>query len=393
MNCPTPITTQEFLAKLTHLKEVISRFSSKAIYLESEGAMRWLTGTRHQVIDIHPSSTTTISVIVKVEGDSYSLNFFSEPWEQNRLKDLLALSIFHIEEVSTTRNTLDKLSLDDTIIHPQRNDYHEIEREIVSPLCEGLGGNQYKKLEYLIGHSREALVEIAHKVEAGMNGWDIRSIVYETYHKKHIELNQVVLGLEGMEKYQHPIVQDDSIVNKRNIIKIVTGSRYIDMFHSATQLVKIDSSITNHEMSIYNALQHMCMEYASQFTSHKTEKELYASLLPIGQKIEREHGIPHFARSAHIHHAGGPISPLGNRDFVISKNGKRTLFPYTQFSINPVDSILSLKCELQGIVIPNELPIIIDEFGHITNKNDYMMVQYKGKTLRLPTIITNKEEC
>jgi len=135
------------------------------------------------------------------------------------------------------------------------------------------------------------------------------------------------------------------------------------------------------------------MEYASQFTSHKTEKELYASLLPIGQKIEREHGIPHFARSAHIHHAGGPISPLGNRDFVISENGERTLFPYTQFSINPVDSILSLKCELQGIVIPNELPIIIDEFDLITNKNEYMMVQYKGKTLRVPTIIINKEEC
>ena len=64
----------------------------------------------------------------------------------------------------------------------------------------------------------------------------------------------------------------------------------------------------------------------------KTEKELYASLLPIGQKIEREHGIPHFARSAHIHHAGGPISPLGNRDFVIFREWeKNTISIYTVF--------------------------------------------------------------
>jgi hypothetical protein len=237
------------------------------------------------------------------------------------------------------------------------------------------------------------LLEIGHKVEVGMDGWTLRSLVYETYHKKHLELNQVLLSLHGMEKYQHPMVQDESVVKKSDIIKIVTGSRYIDMFHSATQLVKIDSYATEYEKTIYSALQQMCIEYASKFTCNASEKELYASLIPIAQQIEKECAIPHFSESAHVHHCGGPLSPLGNRDFVISKEGVRTLLPYTQFSINPDDSMLNLKCELQGIVIPNELPIIIDEFTSTTHRNEYMMLQYKGTELRLSTIITNREDC
>ena len=391
MNHPPSITENEFLTKLAHVKQVLINNESTAIYLHSEGALRWLTGVRHQVIDIHPCDATTLSVIIKVEKNSYIISFYSEQWEQNRLKDIVRAPIFQLEGITTTIQPLNALLLDQSIINPHTENYREIEREIVSPLCEGLNGNQYKKLEFLITSSREALLEIGHKLTIGMNGWNLRSLVYETYHNKHIELNQVVLSLHGMHGYQHPMVQDDSLIKKGDVIKIVTGSRYYDMIHSATQLVKIDSPVSEREHTIYEALQQMSITYASQFTTNKTEKELYASLTQIAQHIEKEYNIPHFSESAHIHHAGGPISPLGNRDFVITKNGMKKLLPYAQFSINPVDSILNLKCELQGIVIPHDLPIILDEFSHITNKNEYMMVQYNGKDLRLPTIITNSE--
>ncbi len=389
MKYPPPITKQEFLAKLTHLTQVIKKYNYRAIYLESEGAMRYLTGMRHQVIDIHPSSKTTIAVIITVKDNSYTFDFYSEPWEHNRLKDMVSRPIFQLKEINTTIQSVESLSFDSHIIHPTMQEYKEIEREIISPLVEKLEGNQYKKLEFLISSSRSALLEVGHKVKVGMNGWLVRSLVYEAYHKKHLELNQVLVSLHGMEKHQHPMVDDESIIKKGDIIKIVTGSRYIDMLHSATQLVKIDSSVTEEEMTIYDALLRMSIEYASMFTSHTSEKELYDSLPFIAKRIEEEEAIPYFSKSAHTHHGGGPMSPLGNRDFVVSKDGKRRLFPYAQFSINPVDSIMNFKCELQGIVIPHELPLILDEFINITNHNEYKVVQYKKADLRLPTIITN----
>ncbi len=389
MSLPPSITENEFFAKLSHLKNIVVNHSSHAIYLESEGAMRWLTGKRHQVIDIHPSSQTTISAIISFDKNSYSLNFYSDPWEQNRLNDFLKNPMFQSNGVKSIQDTMDHLQLTNSIINPRMKEYREIEREIVSPLIEN---NQYKKLEFLVTNSREALLEVAHKVNSGMDGWTLRSLVYESYHKRHLELNQVILALDGMSSYQHPMVEDDSVVKEGSIIKIVTGSRFFDMFHSATQLVKIDNRVTNEENYLYHALQEMAIEYAKKFIPNTSEELLYASLIPIATTIEEKYNISNFKESAHIHHAGGPLSPLGNRDFVITQNGTRKIFPYTQFSINPVDSILHLKCELQGVVIPDDSPMILDEFTHTDDKNEYMTMQYKGKDLRLPTIIVNNKE-
>lgn len=387
MNYPQPITKKEFLAKLSHLKEVLTREGFTAIYLNSEGAMRWLTGRRHQVIDIHPSQPSTTSVVVSFDKDHFNLAFYSDPWESNRLNDIVNDEIYQRDNISTQVDVLTNLALDQNILHSGMGNYDETVREIVSPLIEQFSGNQSKKLEYLILSSREALLEVAHRLKVGMTGWEIRSLVYDIYHKKHLELNQVVLGLHGMSNYQHPVVQDDSVIVEGDIVKVVTGSRVIEMYHSASQLVKVGKPVTDEERHIYKALLQMSIEYASKYVCGATEKELYATLIPIAERIEKQFDLPHFAQSAHLHHPGGPMSPLGNRDFLVTKDGKRKMFPYSMFSINPVDSILNLKCELQGISIPDSLPMIFDEFKNTTNKDDYMTIIYNDKELRVPSLI------
>mgnify|MGYP000510054366 CR=1 FL=1 len=150
MSRPKSITKEEFKAKLELLKKVLQREEYQGIYLQSEGAMRWLTGRRHQVVDIHPGSSTTVHCLVNIDNQATTLHFFSQPWEQNRLHGWIRDEIYSIEGIKVETSTLDQLVEQEGVLFPTHTDYKEIEREIVSTLPQHLEGNQIEKLHYLV---------------------------------------------------------------------------------------------------------------------------------------------------------------------------------------------------------------------------------------------------
>ena len=51
----TALTAEEIGMKLGHLGHILRKRNCDAILFRCEGAMRWLTGIKHQVGDIAPS--------------------------------------------------------------------------------------------------------------------------------------------------------------------------------------------------------------------------------------------------------------------------------------------------------------------------------------------------
>jgi hypothetical protein len=388
MERPKSITESEFLAKTIHLKTILESYGFSRILLQSEGAMRWLTGLRHQVVDINPNAPTTVQALVGTKGSTLAISFCSDPWEEARVRNIMQLDMFSLNGIEVDYVGKHPMPINSSTLLPSDPRYSEIEREIVSPLVQGLEGNQWDKLLWLIDESRQTLIEISTQLQSGMTGWEVRSKVYEAYHKRHIELNLVMLGFSDTHTHCHPVVMDDSRVENGSIVKLVVGARYFDMFHSASQLVKIGTEPTSTELLVHEALTDAALAYADQFQAGVDEGTLYKSLGPIFSETARKYDLPAFERSAYLHHGGGPLSPLGNRDFVMAENGKRPLFPNTLFSINPVDAIESLKFELQGMVMPKGSPVIFDEFSWCTNENHFATHAFRGRPLKLPTILT-----
>lgn len=388
MTRPKSITKAEFCAKLEHLKKVLKPHNFRSIYIHSEGALRWLTGMRHQVVDLDPYAPTTVQALVEIEPE-LSIKFFSDPWEAARIEGFMKRGIWQDCEIPVSYTSTPPNLRSPKILSPTNTNYSEIEREIVSPLAEGLIGNQWKKLTWLINESRQALLEIASHITVGMNGWQLRSLVFEAYHRRHLELNLVLLGLSGMKTYLHPVIEDDSYVEEGSIVKLVIGARYFDMFHSASQLVKIGQEPSERELLVHEALQAAALDYTALFSPETTEAELYEALSPIFHRVERTYELPGFAASAYLHHPGGPVSPLGNRDFVITQDGLRKIYPYTQFSVNPVDALEYLKFELQGVALPDATPLICNDFAWCTDQRFFVTRKFNQDLVQLPTIIPN----
>lgn len=396
MDRPKSITKVEFCAKIDLLKTVVEKFDGTAMYLCSEGAMRWLTGKRHQVVDINANAPTTVQAVVDAGTPQPSIVLYSDPWESARVHDIIESGPWNGCGIKATYGGPVCDFSNPKLISPKWENYAEIERYIVSPLAEGLHGNQRDKLEWLASESRQALISIAKAVRIGMTGWELRTLVYQAYHERHIELNLVMLGLSGMKRHLHPVIEDDSVVEQGAVIKIAIGARYFDMFHSATQLVKINSDPTDRELKIHRALQEATLSYADQFRNEAIENDIHSSLGPIFKDIATKHDLPGFEHSAYLHHAGGPLSPLGNRDFVIGPEGNRPIIAHAQFSVNPVDALEYLKFELQGIVRPEGPPVILDEFSWCgddpKHKPNYDVLAWENGKPRLPTIIKNGEQ-
>lgn len=396
MNHPPSITKVEFCAKIEHLEKVVEKYRGSAMYLRSEGAMRWLTGKRHQVVDINANAPTTVQAVVHTKSTPVSIEFFSDPWESSRVEDIIEAGPWNDCGIQASYRGSSCDFSDQSLISPKWENYTEIERKIVSPLAQALEGNQMDKLSWLICESRQALLSIAKSIRAGMTGWELRTLVYQAYHERHMELNLVMLGLSSMRRHLHPVIEDDSVVQEGAIIKIAIGARYFDMFHSATQLVKIGGAPTDREQQVHRALQEATLAYADQFRSGAIEKDIHRSLGALFAETANKHGLPGFEQSAYLHHAGGPLSPLGNRDFVIGPDGNRPILPLTQFSVNPVDILEYLKFELQGIVQIEGSPLILDEFTWCADdpkqKQYYDEMIWNNGKLRLPTIITNGDQ-
>ena len=392
MERPVSITKGEFCAKLTHLKGVVRSNGYDAIHLESEGAMRWLTGYRHQVVDIAPQARTTVQAVVTVEPE-FSITFYSDPWESNRVHDIIAAGIWNECAISAEYGGgSPDFSLPRLLSSQADERYPELERSIISVLAEGLEGNQWDKLQWLVSESRRTLVELSTQLTEGMTGWDLRTALYQAYHERHMELNLVMLGLSGMQSHLHPVVMDESRVERGSIVKLVVGARYYDMFHSASQLVSIGGVPNRHDRAVHRALQDAALRYADQYRVGNDEARLFDSLGPIFADVAKEHDLKGFEKSAYLHHAGGPLGPSGNRVFVVSRNGRRELIAHEQFAVNPVDAIEFLKFEVQGVVLPEGAPGLIDEFTWCADEDVYDTMPWNAGSIRVPTILPREEQ-
>ncbi len=110
--------------------------------------MRWLTGTRHQIIDIAPNAVSPVNALVMLKGSKYEITFISSKIEMGRIKDELPVIFEPIEdvEISFSENLP---NIEVSVLAPENSTYQDIIGLIVRPIIGGIDGNHYKKIKWL----------------------------------------------------------------------------------------------------------------------------------------------------------------------------------------------------------------------------------------------------
>jgi Xaa-Pro aminopeptidase len=356
---PPPYTTREEVeVKIDHLRSVLGRRKASALLLTREGAVRWLTGTRHQIADIAPNAESPVHALVQVGRDSAELTFVTSRIEMPRIKDQLPPVFEGAAGVSLSfRESM--TSFPSSTLVPGEPRYDEVLGEVVAPVVGGESGNQVRKLDWLHAMGTAVLTETAFQLRPGMNGAQVRGMVLHNLALHDIESNIVLVALSGQERHFHPLYTAGSCVEPGCWVKLVSGCRYAELIVSLTVMAKMGRP-SERESLVYRALQQGTLEYADLFRSGATEAAIYEEVGRRFQGIEKATGLDGFQPSAYFHHMGGPTSPLGNRDYLLQAGGTHVMAPWTQFAINPCDVIQYTKVELQGIVIPNGAPRMLD---------------------------------
>jgi hypothetical protein len=217
-----------------------------------------------------------------------------------------------------------------------------------------------EKLEWLYGMTSAVLIETALRLKAGMTGAAIRGLVFQALAARDVECNLILVALAGQEKHLHPLYSSDYRVEEGCWVKLVAGGRYAELIVSVTVMAKVGRSPSREEARVYAALQRGVLDYADLFRNGAAESDIYREVGERFAVIEKESGLPGFQPSAYHHHMGGPTSPLGNRDYLLEQGGTRRMFPWMQFAINPCDVLQLTKVELQGVVMPQGPPRMLD---------------------------------
>ncbi len=356
---PAALTATELRDKLAHLKQVLNRHKLKSILLAPEGAMRWLTGLRQQIIDIAPNAPSPVQALVAPKGSGATVTIITTPIEMPRVKDQIPAVFAGQKGVSVKFSTALPATGAGCLL-PDQKSYAVVLGEIVRPLLGGLAGNQYKKLEWLAGMTGALLAEAAHRLEPGQNGGLIRGQLFESFARNGVESNLFLIALKGQETHLHPLYDERYKVSQGSWIKLVAGARYADQIMSETAMVRFGGGVTSTQAKYYRALQQGVVEYADCYRAGATEKQMYVELGRRFARIEKETGLKGFGKFAYLHHLGGPTSPIGNRDYIISQTGKGVMFPGMQFAINPVEGYGCTKVEIQGLVLPTGAPHLLD---------------------------------
>ena len=355
---PPTITKEELEGKLGHLRAVIERRGFDTILLGCEGAIRWLTGTRHQIVDIAPDAGSPVRALVRLGPGAVEVTFLTTRIEMPRIKDQLPEVFRGVPGVSV--DFRESLPLPEDALLPGGAGYEEALAEIVRPLLGGREGNQLRKLEWLHAMTAAVLAETALRLKAGMNGSEVRGMVFGGLASRDVECNLIMVALAGQEKHFHPLYSSRYRAEPGGWVKLVTGTRYAELIVSATVMAKITSSPSKEEARVYAALQRGAVEYADLYRNGMSESDIHREVGERFMTIERETGLMGFQRSAYFHHLGGPTSPMGNRDYLLEAGGTHRMFPWMQFSINPCDVLQYTKVELQGIVMPEGAPLVLD---------------------------------
>lgn len=345
--------------KITHMRGILERGGHDTILLSSEGAVRWLTGTRHQITDIAPKADSPVQALIHVLPSSTMLTFRTASTEMPRLLDQLPTLFDHVPGVELDfRESLPPLP--DGALAPGRPGYDDVLGAIVRPLLGGTRGHQMEKLEWLHGMTSAVLIETALRLEAGMTGATVRGIVFQSLAEHDVECNMILVALAGQEKHLHPLYSSQYHIENGGWVKLVAGGRYAELIVSITVMAMVGRLLSDGETRIYSALQQAALEYADLFRNGASEADVYRGAGAKFAEIQNARRLKGFQPSAYNHHMGGPTSPLGNRDYLLQEAGSRVMFPWMQFAINPCDVLQFTKVELQGIVMPEGPPRILD---------------------------------
>ncbi len=359
---PPALPPGELAAKLAHLTVVLEQHRLRGILLTQEGALRWLTGLRHQVVDIAPNAASPVSALVLADAEGPSITVVSSRIEMERLADQLPPVFAPLPEIKTGYWT-SMPPIPKGVLAPEDPGYTEVVEEIVCPLVSGLEGNQARKLEWLAQTSLEVMAQTAHELEPGMNGTAARGLLLRNLAARDVEANLVLVALQGQEHHYHPLCDARYRVPERGWVKLVAGTRYAELIYSATVMIHFGGPAPEGARLAYQALQEAAVEYADCYRAGALEAELYHEVGRRFRKVEERLGLTGFADSAYLHHLGGPCSPLANRDFLIQEGGRRRLAPWRQFAVNPIEGEHKTKVELQGIVRPDGPPLMLDASG------------------------------
>ncbi|MFZ2655492.1 MAG: M24 family metallopeptidase [Victivallales bacterium] len=387
---PPAITPRELSDKLRRIEDVLNAGRYRGIVIKSEGAMRWLTGLKHQLGDISPSAISPVNALVVVRGNGqYGIKIAAKPYEIPRLDDEIP-KIFNAVSGLECKIVESMPETDPGIMTPEHSGYAETIDRIVRPLVGGFSGNQYKKLDWLSNMSMKVLAETARQLKPDMDGLSVRGLLSLNLLKHGIDSNLVLVALKGQEKHLHPIASSAYRVERDSWMKLVVGARYSEHIVSQSIMVKIGKPPTKSENTLYMALQDAAVEYADCYRSGASESEIYSEMTARFQNVEDIYGLKGFSASALLHHPGGGTSPLGNRDRMLSPTGGRIFEPWTSFAINPVDSIEGFKVEMQGVVQPDDKPPSILDIAKFANELvGFRKVRSSGGTVaELPDLLT-----
>jgi Xaa-Pro aminopeptidase len=356
---PPAITTEELERKLNHARVVLERSGHSAILLVQEGSVRWLTGTRHQIIDIAPDAESPVQALVRLRSTGVEITFVTTRIEMPRVQDQLPPVFRGAHGVSTDFRELPFEPPDDVLTRGKAG-YEETLSDMVRPLLNAADGNQLLKLEWLYAMTQAVLTETALGLAAGMNGAEVRGEVLRNLAAHDVECDLALVALAGQEKHFHPLYNSRYHTERGCWVKLVAGGRYAELIVSTTVMARIGASPSREEAEIFQALQRGGVEYADLYRNGANEADIYTAVGERFREIEKETGLKGFQPSAYFHHMGGPTSPLGNRDYLLEPGGSHRMFPLMQFAINPCDVLQYTKVELQGIVMPQGAPRMLD---------------------------------
>ena len=385
----TALTAEEIGMKLGHLGHILRERNCDAILFRCEGAMRWLTGIKHQVGDIAPSAVSPVNALVRIdERGGFILSLISSRFERPRLIDQVPAIFAAAPEVKI--DFLDAApQLPETTLVPEGKEYQEVIDLIVRPVLGGLEGHSYRKLAWLTQTTMGVLAETAHQLRPGENGLEVRTRLLHNLARYGIDASLVLIGLAGQERHLHPVATADCRVEPDHWLKLVVGSRFAEHIVSQSLMVKLGGRVTKREQDIYHALQDATVEYADCYRAGAMERDIFTGMTSRWQQIADKYRLTGFAASALLHHPGGGTSPLGSRDRMLDPAGIRTFAPWTQFAINPVDALAAFKVELQGIVLPDGRPPLVPKMSGCASGLAFRQVVAEGgTTAQLPELLT-----
>ncbi len=355
---PATLNKVEISEKLSHLKEVLKSRKKAGLYLTQEGSMRWLTGVRHQIVDIAPNDGSPVCALCMVKGNKFEITLVSAPFEMDRIKDEVPPMFKDNKEVKI-KFALTAPKMGASIVKPADAIYASVVDQVCRPLIGDIKGNQFKKYTWTASMQTLAIARAAYEIAPGMNGSEVRQIMMKHMVDLGVETNMLLVALKKQEGHLHPLYNDKYKITSNSMLKLVSAGRLGDTIVSATQMVRF-GKITKKEAAHYAALQQAVVEYADLYRNGANEHDIYLECGKRFNKVGRDFGLKGFGKSAYLHHLGGPTSPLGNRDYCLDKTSSNTCFPGMSFAINPVECFTLTKVEIQGIVNTEGAPTMLD---------------------------------